>query len=353
MNVKFLFIFCVLIIGGSFNEEENEMEQLHIEVPFGNPYKQELDEIHLELLEVYDVVRGCIIHFLMDVPLASGAEIEANCVGVNFSIVNHIFLVKTKKAMELYNRSLNERFEKVFSEYPDEIAYFISLYKMFLEKGFHDIYETMQLAKNGSRYHVQEEIYDSLLELSKDMLNIIGSFSSLLLKEKNELKKFIKEKLIERDENLKILLRLDKGGGSEKEAHEAVKSESKGAPMTLAEKISHMAEEIQEETEKIKKGNVLDGDDSDMSGDAGSNKYTAFEESFEPVVDVDGAQKKLQNEFVPEAFDDKHAKDDDEEKEKEKDEEDVYDVKETQQVPRASQPVFKDELDFWYERDNS
>ena len=353
MNVKQLMILTLLITTSILSEEDEEADQgLQIEIPFGNPYKPQLDEIHAELLEVYDVVKGCIIHFLMDVPLASAAEIEANCVGPNFKIVNHIFFLKTKKAMELYNRGLNERFQEAFDTYPDEIAHFMALYKMFLEKGFHNIYETMQLSKHGSRYHVQEDIYDNLLELSKDMLNIIGHFSALLVNEKNQLKDFIKEKLIERDENLKILLRLDKGGVTESEAHEAVVNETRAPPATLAEKIAQMDERVKEETERIESGDVIPEDDIDITGEVESYKYTPFEDTLESIDDMDKAEKELQSEFVPEIIDDDVEVNHSEKKEKDYDE-DTYDVKETDEIPEASEPIFKDELDFYYERDNN
>ena len=98
MNVKrllILFAFSAILVKNQDSDEDDA--GLNIEVTFGNPYKEELDEIHTELLEVYDVVRDCVNHYLLDVPLASGAEIETDCVGPNFNIVNHIFLLKTKK----------------------------------------------------------------------------------------------------------------------------------------------------------------------------------------------------------------------------------------------------------------
>lgn len=352
MNVKYIIVLAVLVsIFSSSSETDDDDHTLDIEIPFHNPYKKQLDEIHAELLEVYDVVRGCILHFLMDVPLASGNEIEINCVGPNFNIVNHMFFLKSKKAMELYNKGLVIRFKKAFKSYPDEIAHFMSLYKMFLEKGFHNIYETMQLAKHGSRYYVQKDVYNSLLELSKEMLTMIGNFSALLVKEKNDLKEYIKEKLKERDENLKILLRLDKGGVTESEAHEQVKRESKAKPANLAEKIAQMDEKIKEDMEKVSNGQVLADDEDDMSTEPNNNKYTEFEETLESLEDPDSAQKQLEDEFVPEVIDENE--DDTNEASKNKDKEgDDYDVKETDVLPEASEPIFKDELDFWYERNN-
>lgn len=342
MNVKqVLFFFAIVCASTLGNEVDGEAEGLHIEIPFGNPYKAELDIIYEELVEVYNVVRVCIDHFLMDVPLATGTEIEVNCAGTHFSIIDHIFLLKMKKSMELYNKSLIERFEEAFSKYPDEIAYFMSLYKMFLEKGFHNIYDTMQLAKRGSRYYVQEDIYDSLLELSKDMLNIIGEFSSLLVKEKNKIRDFIKEKLIERDENLKILLRLDRGGVDESEAHSEVLAESSNQSFSLAERIHQMDQQVKHDTEAIQSGAAMKDDQTDMTGEAGSNKFTAFADSIMPLKGDDKAEVQLMAEFSPEAIG-KNFKDD----------EDNIKIDERAEVPEASEPTFKDELDFYYERDN-
>lgn len=335
-----LFFISILCIGALNDEIEDVEPTLQIEIPFGNPYKEQLDEIHAELIEVYDIVRECIHYFLMDVPLATGAEIEANCVGAQYSIVNHIFLLKMKKSMELYNKSLTQRFEEAFSTFPDEIAHFMSLYKMFLEKGFHNIYDTMQLAKHGSRYYVQEDVYDNLLELSKDMLTIIGNFSALLVKEKNEIKAYIKEKLIQRDENLKILLRLDKSGVSESVAHEEVKSESNAGPLTLADKIRNMDHQVKEDMEMIESGASMPEDDDEINGKGGSNKFKAFEDNIMELKGTDKAEKELVYEFTPDAIDEHEKNDDDED----------IKINEKEEVPEASDPVFVDDLDFWYER---
>lgn len=342
MNVKLLIIFApVLCSLATFAQEDESGSSIHVEMAFGNPYKDEMSTIHTELVQVYDVVRECINNFLMDVPLATGTEIESSCVGPHYNIINHIFLLKMKKAMELYNKSLTERFEQAFGIYPDEIAYFMSLYKMFLDKGFHNIYDTMQLAKRGSGFYVQEDVYDSLLALSKDMLQIIGKFSALLVDEKTKIKKFIKEQIEQRDENLKILLRQDKGGISEQEAHEKVVSESHNKNLTLAQRIHNMDLVVKNETESIQSGSAMDEEDIERKDLAGPSKYNGFEDNIMPLKEDNKAELALMTEFTPEAIKD------------EPNEEDEIFINENAPVPKASEPVFKDELDFFYERKNN
>lgn len=339
MNVKLLTLFALAFCYTSnSSEEDEEGATLHIEKSFGNPYEEEMREIHTELVQVYDVVRVCINHFLMDVPLATGAEIEASCVGPHFNIINHMFLLKMKKAMELYDKSLNERFEQAFSTYPDEVAYFMSLYKMFLDKGFHKIYDTMQLAKRGSGFYVQEDIYDSLLELSKDMLHIIGEFSLLLVSEKTKIKRFIKEQIELRDENLKILLRMDKGDISEEDAHSKVIGESHQDNLTLAQKIHQLDLNVKSETESIQSGSAM-GEEEHKNNEAGRiTGYNGFEDSLASFKEDNKPEVALMAEFVPEAI------------KAETKEEDEATINENLPVPKATEPVFKDELEFFYER---
>ena len=343
MNVKWQVLWLMAITGWVSCIEDDT--GLQIEIPFGNPYKDELNTIRAELVEVYHVVKLCVDHFLIDLPLASGFEIETNCVGRHFSIVNHIFQLKMKKSMKLYNKALNERFEQAFSTYPDEIAHFMSLYKMFIEKGFYNIFDSMQLAKRGSKYYVREDIYESLLELSKDSLEAIGEFSTLLVQEKNKIRDFITEQLVVRDENLKVLLRVDKGDVSETEAHEEVQAEEHAEPKTLAERIKQMGEKLKENMEETRAGSAMDVENINSKRQNDSGKYVPFNDKPMPIpVDTKANNKveaELLTEFTPEAI--KLAPEEDEE---------AVIIDERKPVAPASEPTFKDELEFYYDRNN-
>ena len=253
------------------------------------------------MLDFYPMVQQCVDKYLTDSPMADSKEIGEHCTGVNFSMIRQIFQHKIKKLIDIYEMLLLERFSVLGPGFDDEIGFFIDMVKSFMKKGYYNIYETLQVAKVGAKYHIQGHRFSMLLNMGKDILEMMVEFNKDFQKDKTKIKTYIDEKLEERDRNLEALM----GQGEEEEEEEEEQEDPNmhTTPRLDTEKqLDDIDEEIEEEEGELDNQGTAEfpSDEDDLGTDMeDESDFTPVEEESEAPTDTEGAGEKVMDEENP------------------------------------------------------
>lgn len=291
MNVKFVFIFFIVLLLQMVQLERDIPNPMQIEVEYENPYEEEMQTLKEEMLDFYPLVQQCVDKYLLDSPLADSKEIGEHCTGTNFSMIKHIFQHKIKKLIDIYEMLLRERFENLGDSFESEINFFIEMVKKFMNKGYYNIYETLQVAKVGAKYHIQPHRFSMLLAMSKDILEMMVEFNKDLRKDKTNIKKYIDEKLEERDRNLEAMMGEEE---EEEEGEEEPIEIDKGDD--TENKLDQIDESIEEEEEELENEGEPDipSDEDDLGTDIeDESDFTPVQEEVEAAKEEEGEVKGM------------------------------------------------------------
>ena len=238
MIVKFFlrnFIFLLFLLNIS------KQEEVEVEVPYKNPYKDILNNIKIETRAFYEKLQHCVKEALIDIPVAGTKEIEHLCIGENFVILNKIHQTKVDEVEKIYEEMLWKEFEHNIEQDEEVVIYFIDSFKLLLKKGYNQLYQSMEIIQLGCKYFVEEKTFKILLDISRNMLEFISKFHLSFSQEKLDIRNYIKEELVERDQNLEAILRQGITGET---LDEAMANLTIKKPDTLADQINDMNDKI-------------------------------------------------------------------------------------------------------------
>lgn len=240
MNLGSLFL-PFLLLASSIGE-------VGVTIPIDEPHRRIIERLSSEIQEAFQRFKQCVMSTLGDHPLMTGTQIESDCVGARFSIIEHVFKLK----MKIMKNSLEVYFEKRFAplkeKYSEEVNYFFRLFTMFSSKSFW-LTESFDLSQSGAKFFVNQEFYADLLVSIRPQLDEITEFQKKMVKEKLELIALLDKLLRKRDADLLLLFNKKMKKKAELEAEHAL-NKTKSTPEQIEDLGKDIKKSIEEEEEE-------------------------------------------------------------------------------------------------------
>lgn len=221
---------------------------------FENPYRDEMEEKRVYLLDYYELMNKCVETNLGLHPRMTSDEAMTECCGSHFRIMVHEYDQTMKRVTEMYEVILRHKFGLMDGDYENEISEFIFNLKDFVKRGF-EIKDTLALSIRGAKMIVDEKLYQDLITGSEEILEELEEYRSELKRGRDHIISGIRVLFEERDKQIEEMLK------EEEKAAQAALEEAKKKALE-DEKRAQMAANTEGHGDDDEDGRSGDFDDS-------------------------------------------------------------------------------------------
>ncbi len=259
------------------------LQGLDLEMPFHNPYLDDIQEIRTSLQEMWDRVSECVRNTLVNFTMASGQQVKYRCCGDRYQAVDKYYKMKLMSSRKYFAALFAQRFRPLAETHRDEILYFMSLFNLFMSKEYR-ITDSMKASQGPAKYFVESKSFIDLLSVTEDELKLYTRFHKDILMDKLRLLAKLDAIIIKRDKDLQELLKRRQGKSKEEAQREIEEEETQQEYDSLASELMAMDADLENQiTQSLDEENEFASEDEesdDQSPEEDEPDGDMFEDSL-------------------------------------------------------------------------